>query len=88
MRIAYLVDASGSLLDPLLSRIGKVVADRRLRINTVQFFYEEPQGVLEAIARRHGGNYQFISPPKARPGLVRSRPNRTCPRPPDPDPAS
>lgn len=48
--------------DPLLSRIDEVVADRRLRINTVQFFYEEPQGVLEAIARRHEGNYQFIAP--------------------------
>lgn len=31
-----------------------------VRIHTVQFFYQDPRHVLEQLAARHGGTYQFI----------------------------
>ena len=45
----------------MISSLGRMVGDRPVRINTVQFYYRDPAGALEAIADRFGGEYRFIN---------------------------
>jgi len=47
--------------DPhMIESLGQMVGDRPVKINTVQFYYRDPAGALEAIADRFGGAYRFI----------------------------
>ncbi len=45
----------------MISNLGRMVGDRQVKINTVQFYYRDPAGALEAIADRFGGEYRFIN---------------------------
>ncbi len=48
----------------LLQELDRINKGRRTKINTVQFFYNDPQQTLKTIAFEHGGTYHFIEEPK------------------------
>ncbi len=50
--------------DPnLLNEIAALMPQRETRVNTVQFYYRDPAGALEAIADRFGGAYVYEGRP-------------------------
>ncbi|MEM6551896.1 MAG: hypothetical protein AAF750_07190, partial [Planctomycetota bacterium] len=49
-----------STADAVLDRLDTAVADLKPVIHTVQFFYEDPDGLLRSIANNHDGRFQLI----------------------------
>ncbi|MEM6392299.1 MAG: hypothetical protein AAF797_05960, partial [Planctomycetota bacterium] len=49
-----------SSADAVLERVDTAVADLKPVIHTVQFFYEDPDGLLRSIAQNHDGEFQLI----------------------------
>ncbi len=48
--------------EALLADVETLMAGREVTVHTVQFFYRDPQRVLETLAARYGGTYRFIEP--------------------------
>lgn len=48
----------------LLRVVDELNPQHAVAINTVQFFYPDPNGTLEAIARAHRGRYEFVEESK------------------------
>ena len=48
----------------LMQELSQLNKGRRTKINTVQFFYDDPQQTLKTIAFEHGGVYRFVEEPQ------------------------
>ncbi|MEM1211508.1 MAG: FHA domain-containing protein [Planctomycetota bacterium] len=46
--------------DALLTRVNQAVAELSPVIHTVQFFYDDPDGLLRSIAEQHDGQFQLL----------------------------
>jgi hypothetical protein len=47
-------------VEAMLEEIDGLMGLREVRIHGVQFFYDDPRGVLAQLAERYGGEYRFI----------------------------
>lgn len=49
----------------MIEQFAGQIAHRDIRVHTVQFYYRDEAGAMEALASRCGGTYRFIEQPRA-----------------------